>query len=128
MMHFWTWTHNGMMVVTTPDFVDVSNEKALPVLLRGAAAVDSVVIVDATTCDTFFGVNAMRTLDDAAAAMAGEGGELRIAITNPKRREHLELYVTLAHSDRHLRIFDDLRKALAATRLDRKPQLQPQAA
>ena len=128
MEHFGTWTHNGMPVVTTPDWVDVSNEAALPGLLRDAAAFDSVVIVDATTCDTFFSVSAMRMLDNAARAMADEGGELRIAITKPKRREHLELYLAIAHSDRHLRIFEDLYKALAAPRPDWKPQLQPQAA
>ena len=128
MKNFWTWTRNGMPIVTTPDGVDIANEDALPGILRDAAALDSVVIVDAATCETFFSVRAMRMLDKAACAMAEAGGELRIAITTPRKRDHLELYLTIARSDRHLRIFEDLDKALAAPRPDWQPQLQPQAA
>jgi hypothetical protein len=128
MKHFWTSTQNGTPVVTTPDGVDIANEAALPGILRDAAAFDSVVIVDAATYETFFSVNAMRILDNAARAMADQGGELRIAITKPRTRYHLEVYLATARSDRHLQIFEDLDKALAAPRPNWKPQLQPQAA
>lgn len=56
------------------------------------------------------------------------GRELRIAITKPSTRYYLELYLAIARSDKHLRIFEDLDEALAALRPDWKPQLQPQAA
>jgi hypothetical protein len=128
MKHFWTWMHNGATVVTTPDEVDIANEAVLAGILRGATASDSVVTVDAATCGTFFDVLAMRVLDEAARAMAHQGGELRIAITKPKIREYLDLYLALGCSDSYLRIFEDLGKALAAPRPDWKPQLQPQAA
>jgi hypothetical protein len=128
MKQFWICTRNGTPVVTTPEGVDMANEAALPGILRDAAAFDSVVIVDATTCETFFSAKAMGMLDNAARRMADEGGELRIAINKPRTRYHLEVYLDIAHSDRHLRIFEDLDKALAAPRPDWKPQLQPQAA
>jgi hypothetical protein len=128
MEHFCTWTRNGMPIVTTPDGVDIANEDALPGILRDAATFDSVVIVDAATCKTFFSARAMRMLDDAARTMAGEGGELRIAIPQPRRRQILELCLAPVRSDRHLRIFEDLGEALAAPQADWQPQLQPQAA
>jgi hypothetical protein len=106
----------------------MANEDALPGILRDAAARNPVVIVDAATCETFFSVNAMRMLDKAASTMADAGGELRIVITKPRTRYHLELYLEIARSDRHLRIFEDLDEALAALQPDWKPRLQPQAA
>jgi hypothetical protein len=128
MKRFWAWTRNGTPIVTTPDGVDISNEAPLPEILRDAAARNPVVIVDAATCETFFSVNAMRMLDKAACTMADAGGELRVVITKPSTRRYLELYLELACSDGHLRIFEDLDEALAAPRPDWKPQLQPQAA
>jgi hypothetical protein len=128
MDYFFTWTRNGTQVVTTPDGVDIANEEALPGILRDATARNPVVLVDAATCQTFFSVKAMGMLDEAARAMADAGGELRIAISKPSTRDHLELFQTIVRSDRHLRIFEDLDEALAAPRLDWRPQLQPQAA
>jgi hypothetical protein len=128
MERFWTWTRNGTLAVTTPDGVDMANEDELFEILRDAAARNPVVVVDAATCDTFFGVSAMRMLDKQARTMAYAGGELRIVITKPSWRSYLELYLELAHSDRHLRIFEDLDEALAAPRPGWEPQLQPQAA
>lgn len=128
MKHFWTWTRSGTPIVTTPDGVDIANEKALCGILRDAAASDPVVIVDAATCETFFSVNAMRILDKAASTIAGEGGELRIVINKPSTRKYLALYLALGPSGGLLRVFEDLDEALAAPRLDWKPQLQPQAA
>jgi len=84
MEHFWTWTRNGTPVVTTPDGVNMANEDPLPGILHDAAARNPVVIVDAATCKTFFSVNAMRMLDEAASTMADAGGELRIVITKPR--------------------------------------------
>jgi hypothetical protein len=128
MEHFWTWMRNGTPVVTTPDGVDMANEDALPGILRDAAARNPVVIVDAATFETFFSVNAMGKLDKAARTMAAAGGELRIVLTNPGKRRHLELFLGIVRSYGHLRIFEDLDEALAAPRPDWKPQMQPQAA
>ena len=128
MNHFWAWTRNGTQVVTTPDGVDMANEDVLPGILRDAAARNPVVVVDAATCETFFSVNAMGMLDKAARTMADAGGELRIVITKPSTRRHLELCQEIVRSDGHLRIFEDLDEALTAPRPDWKPQLQPQAA
>jgi hypothetical protein len=128
MNHFWTWTRNGTQVVTTPDGVDMLNEGALPGILRDAAALNPVVVVDAATCETFFSVVAMGMLDKAARAMADAGGELRIVITQQGTRRHLAIFLEIIHSDGHLRIFEDLNEALAAPQPAWKPQLQPQAA
>jgi len=128
MEHFWTWTRNGTPVVTTPDGVDMANEKQLPGILRDAAARNPVVVVDAATCGTFIGVTAMHILEKAARAMADAGGELRIVITKPRMRECLELFLEFGGTAGYLPIFGDLDEALAAPWPDWKPQLQPQAA
>jgi anti-anti-sigma regulatory factor len=128
MEHFWTWTRNGTPVVTTPDAIDMANEDALPERLRDAAARNPVVVVDAATCETFFSLAAMRTLDSASRTMVDAGGELRIVVTKPSTRYYLEIYLEIARSDGQLRIFEDLDEALAAPQLNWKPRLQHMAA
>ena len=87
-----------------------------------------MVIVDAATFETFFSASAMGKLDKAARTMAAAGGELRIVITKPRKRRHLELFLEIVGSYGYLRIFEDIDEALAAPRPDWKPQMQPQAA
>lgn len=122
MNHFWTWMRNGTPVVTTPADVDLVNDGMLRAKLLAAGAWNPVVVVDASTCMTFFSVSAMRVLDEAGRRMADAGGELRVVIARPKTRYYLEV----TRYDGHLRIFDSLTEALEAPWQDRK--LQPQAA
>jgi anti-anti-sigma regulatory factor len=118
MENFWTWTQNGMPVVTTPDGVDVANDSVLQSKLLAAAARSPVVIVDTDTCNTFLSVSAMRILDQVGRRMADAGGELRIVITKPKTRRNLEI----VRYDRHLRFFESLPEALSASQQERKPR------
>lgn len=122
MNHFWTWTRNGTPVVTTPAEVDIADEAVLRGKLFAASAWNPVVVVDASTCATFFDVIAMRVLDQAGRRMAAAGGELRLVIAKPKTRDYLEI----TRYDRNLRIFENLTEALDTPQQDRNPQ--PQAA
>lgn len=124
MNHFWTWTRNGTPVVTTPAEVDMANDGVLRGKLLAAGAWNPVVVVDASTCMTFFAVTSMRVLDEAGRRMADAGGELRVVIAKPQTRYYLEV----ARYDRHLRIFESLTDALHAPQPNRQQDRKPQAA
>lgn len=122
MNHIWTWLRNGTPVVTTPEGVDIANDRELSGKLLAAGAWSPVVVVDGSTYRTLFSVSAMRVLDEAGRRMAAAGGELRLVAGRPKTG----FYLKIAHYESHLRIFGNLDEALEAPQQNRA--LQPQAA
>jgi hypothetical protein len=123
---FWTWSQNGIPVVTTPKDVDAVNEHLLYQKLVSAAVGSPVVVVDSGK--TFFAVTSMHILDEVGRMMADTGGELRVVITKPRWLEVLNLL----RCDRNLRTFSNLIEALRVPQGLRVPQQdwasQPQAA
>jgi len=117
MTHIWTWTRNGTPVLTTPEGVDIANDRELREKLLSVSDWNPVVVVDGSTFRTFFSVGAMRVLDEASRRMAAVGGELRLATTRPNMRRDLGI----ARYGSLLQIFESLDDALDVT-------LQPQAA
>ena len=122
MNHIWTWMRNGTPVLTTPEGVDIANDKELRGKLLAAGAWNPVVVVDASMYRTLFSVSAMRVLDEAGRRIAAAGGELRLVAGRPKTG----FYLKIARYESHLRIFGNLDEALEAPQQNRA--LQPQAA
>lgn len=123
MNSMWTWIRNGIPVVTTPEGVDTAvNDFELREKLLSAVEGNPVVVVDGSTCGTFFSVSAMRVLDEAGRRMIASGGELRLVTTRPRTPYFLDI----VGYGSHLRIFRDLDPALEVPQ--QVQVLQPEAA
>jgi anti-anti-sigma factor len=118
---FWTWTRNGIPVVTTPTEIDIDNKDPMRRELLAAAAYSTVIIVD-MSATTFCDVSGMRVLDEIGGMLADGGGELRAVISRPFTLRCL----AIVRYDSQLRIFPSLTEALSAPRQDR--ETRPQAA
>ncbi len=100
------WKWNGMPVVATPDFVDISNVALLRCSLAWAAAESASVIVD-MTATTFCDVTCVNSLLDAAHRLRDGGGELVLVICAASVQRVLD---TL-NLCQHFRIVRDLHEA-----------------
>jgi hypothetical protein len=118
---FWTWMHNGIPVITTPEIgVDMYNDNALRRKLLAAAAYSPVVVVDASAGG--FALAGMRVLNDVGRMMEDAGGELRVVMASSRTIYHLQVAKCHKHLRTYLSLFEALLTACPAG------ETQPKAA